>query len=239
MALGAITVGTYNNMTGTPAIWENSSRGPTLDFFVKPDVLALGINVTSTTTTLLNLPINFSSFLDFSTYGTDLGNNYSIANGSAGSAAYVAGAVALLLEQNQYLDPNSIKIILHETADTLDPDNYNYQGAGMINITRAQQYLTNNNMISNLTIDRVFTPFLPYDGFIQSVNSERNLSLFVSNYGSNILITNFTSSPDTNTSHMLMGFYAIEYNETMTWLLEGDVLREFHDLCKPSAWNSN
>ncbi len=238
MALGAITVGAYNNISGIPSIWENSSRGPTLDFFVKPDILAPGINITSTTTTLLNLPINFSSYLNFSTYGLDLGNNYSIANGSAGSTAYVAGAVALLIEQNQYLDPNSIKIILHETADSLCQDNFNCQGAGMINLTRAQDYLRDNNMIANLSTQRVFTPFLPYDGFIQSSNSERNLSLFISNYGSNILLSNTTTTPEMNTTHLLMGFYAIEYNDTLTWFLEGKVLREFHNLNYDEEYSS-
>ncbi|NHI94907.1 MAG: hypothetical protein EAX96_20630 [Candidatus Lokiarchaeota archaeon] len=234
MALGAITVGAYNNMSGIPIAWENSSRGPTLDFFVKPDILAPGINITSTISTLNNLPLNFSEFVDFATYGTNLGNNYSVANGTTGAAAYVAGAVALLIEQNQYLDPNTIKIILHETSDNLVTGDYNYQGAGMINLTRAQQYLRENNMVANLTENRVFTPFLPYDGYVQSENAQRNLSMFVSNYGSHVMLTNFTSTE--NTSHLLLGFYALEYNDTLTWFSEGEILREFHDL---TAENGN
>ena len=228
MALGAITVGAYNNITGTPSMWENSSRGPTLDFFVKPDILAPGVNITSTISTLNNLPMNFSDFLDYTTYGTSLGNNYSVANGTAGAAAYVAGAVALLIEQNKYLDPNTIKMILHETSDPLVPEDYNYQGAGMINLTKAQQYLSDNNLVANMTENRVFTPFLPYDGYVQSENTQRNLSMFVSNYGSHVMLTNFT--PSENASHLLLGFYAIEYNDTISWFFEGEIMREFHDL---------
>ncbi|MHA1144801.1 MAG: S8 family serine peptidase [Candidatus Helarchaeota archaeon] len=227
MSLKALTVGAYDGILED--IWEQSGRGPTLDFITKPDILAPGVNITSTCLTEYDLPFNVSGIISFSTYGTRIPNtNYSIANGTAAAAAYVAGVVALLLQQDQFLDPESVKMILQETASPLKMgSDHDAWGAGLINITRAQEYLTQNNLTSNLNTTRVFTPMLFYDGGLSNSNNASNITLLLSNYGSNVVLLN--QSVLSTVTHLLMGFYGLEYNGTFSWLYEGTILREMHD----------
>lgn len=236
MALKSITVGAYDNYKNQT--WEHSGRGPTLDFTTKPDILAPGINITSTKLTAFDLPINISSIFETSSYGTPIsGTDYALANGTATSTAFVAGAIALLLQQNKFLDPESLKIILQQTASTVDTgSDLNAHGAGLINITAAQAYLSANNLESPLNTTRVFTPMLFYDGGITNSNNEANLSLFISSYGSNIMILN--QSLLMNYTHLLMGFFGIEYNGTFNWFYEGTILREMHDVVSQLNYSS-
>ncbi|MHC1591162.1 MAG: S8 family serine peptidase, partial [Candidatus Helarchaeales archaeon] len=228
MALKAITVGAYDDLT--QKTWNRSGRGPTLDFIIKPDILAPGVNITSTKLINYDLPINISDVNSFSTYGTPIqGTNYTLANGTTAATAYVAGAIALLLQQAKFLDPESVKIILQETATPLSSDHdHDTWGAGLINITRAQEFITSSNLTSVLNTTRIFTPMLFYDGGVMNQNGAVNMTLLVSNYGSSIIFLNQT---DANvTSHLIMGFFGIEYNGTFSWFYEGTLLREMHDV---------
>ncbi|WP_105614304.1 S8 family peptidase [Vallitalea okinawensis] len=71
---GIITIGAYNNITQT--IYLGSGRGPTTSMKIKPDLVAPGVNILSTSPK----------------------NNYDYQTGTSASAAITAGAVALLLE---------------------------------------------------------------------------------------------------------------------------------------------
>jgi len=95
----AITVGNVNN-NGNRAI--SSSRGPTGDGRIKPDVMAPGTGIVSVQ--------------------RNTGNGYTSMSGTSMSAPHVAGMAALMLQANPALAPDAdpahdyIKQIMHETS---------------------------------------------------------------------------------------------------------------------------
>ena len=97
-----------------------SSRGPVSHFFTKPDLVAPGVFVNTTTSQ----------------------NGYNMTVGTSYAAPHVSGAIALLLEKNPNLKPDQIKSILTTTTDPVT-DSYGKKfsmdetGSGRINITKA------------------------------------------------------------------------------------------------------
>jgi subtilisin family serine protease len=83
-----------------------SSRGPTADGRIKPEVCAVGVDVTSAE--------------------ADTGNGYVPHSGTSMSTPHVAGVAALLLEYNPDLAPLEVREILMDTAvdrGVIGPDN--------------------------------------------------------------------------------------------------------------------
>jgi hypothetical protein len=122
-AKNAITVGAVDDSDNVPS-W--SSRGPTDDGRVKPDLLAPGVSIVSTW--------NDNSFKSLS--------------GTSMSTPHVAGIAALLLEKNPSLTPSQIKDVLKSTALDLGLDE-NTQGSGRVDAYAAYIYV--NNMTSEET----------------------------------------------------------------------------------------
>jgi len=97
-----------------------SSRGPVSPFYQKPDLVAPGVFVNT----------------------TSLKNFYNITSGTSYAAPHVSGAVALLLEKNPDLTPHEIKSILITTSDVIT-DQYKKEfefdagGAGRIDLKKA------------------------------------------------------------------------------------------------------
>ncbi len=111
-----ISVGAVNN-TGELAGF--SSRGPTYDGRVKPDVVAMGSNVYSAQ------PLT--------------ANGYRWVNGTSFSSPLTAGVAALVLQAHPYLTPFQVREALRETADRAqNPDN-DY-GWGLVNAYEAIFY---------------------------------------------------------------------------------------------------
>ena len=71
-----------------------SSRGPSSDFYIKPDMVAPGAFVNS----------------------TDAGGGHGLASGTSFAAPHVSGAAALLLERHPGIEPSRVKAILATTA---------------------------------------------------------------------------------------------------------------------------
>ena len=98
-----------------------SSNGPTIDFHLKPDIVAPGVSISSTI----------------------LGNKTAIMSGTSMAAPFVTGSVALIKQARGFLKPNEIKALLMNTAeiltnpDSLKPYSPLMQGAGRINIEKA------------------------------------------------------------------------------------------------------
>jgi len=110
-----ITVGA---MYPTGEIFQRSSRGPTPDNRVKPDLVAVGVNVTSARSGTLRGEGNM--------------------DGTSMAAPQVAGAAAVILEKQPALDPAGVKRVLLGSADDVGlsgPDN-NY-GYGALNLSSA------------------------------------------------------------------------------------------------------
>jgi len=114
------TIGTMNVFNHPDFVAMFSSRGPVSPFYEKPDLVAPGVFVKT----------------------TSLDNKYNITSGTSYAAPHVSGAVALLLNKNPDFTPQEIKSKLITTSK-LVTDQYgdefamNIAGAGRIDITNA------------------------------------------------------------------------------------------------------
>lgn len=118
-AQGVITVGaTHRDSPHTYGVSYFSSRGPTGDGRIKPDLVAPGEKITST------VPENGLKTMD----------------GTSMAAPHVSGAAALLIARYRELvgKPARVKQILCDTATDLGRERY-FQGSGMVDILRAMQ----------------------------------------------------------------------------------------------------
>jgi serine protease AprX len=117
---GVITVGaTHRSMPHTYGVSYFSSRGPTGDGRIKPDLVAPGEKIES------------------SVPGS---GNYKVMDGTSMAAPHVSGAAALLIARHPELagQPRRIKQILCDTATDLGREKY-FQGCGMVDVLRALQ----------------------------------------------------------------------------------------------------
>ena len=114
------TSGIFNVFNHPDFIATFSSRGPVSPFYQKPDLVAPGVFVNT----------------------TSLKNFYNITSGTSYAAPHVSGAIALLLEKNPELTPHEIKSILVTTADVItdqykDEFGFDAGGAGRIDLKKA------------------------------------------------------------------------------------------------------
>ena len=118
-AEGVITVGaTHRFQPHTYGVSYFSSRGPTGDGRLKPDVLAPGERI-------------FSTIID---------NKYGAKDGTSMAAPHVSGVAAMLMARHREFlgQPERIKRIIMKTATDLGRERY-FQGAGMVDALRALQ----------------------------------------------------------------------------------------------------
>ncbi len=111
----AITVGA-SNVYNDVAFF--SSRGPSPNGVVDPDIVAPGRGILS----------------------LDLGDQYAIASGTSMSAPVVAGVAALLLSGKPGANPDEIRSAILSTASDMGRHVFS-QGAGLVNATAALAYL--------------------------------------------------------------------------------------------------
>jgi len=112
--------GTFNVFNHPDFIATFSSRGPVSPFYMKPDLVAPGVFVNT----------------------TSLKNDYNITSGTSYAAPHVAGSIALLLEKNPDFTPEEIKSILVTTSDIITDQykeefRFNEGGAGRIDLEKA------------------------------------------------------------------------------------------------------
>jgi serine protease AprX len=132
-----ITVGAFTD-NYTPLDWSDdyvapfSAAGPTLDGFVKPDVLAPGAHMVSTM-----LP---SSMIAKKHQANRVSNQYFSMAGTSQAAAVVSGVSALILSNNSGLTPDEVKYrVMYTAFPWTDPSNGNalysawQQGSGRVN----------------------------------------------------------------------------------------------------------
>jgi minor extracellular serine protease Vpr len=114
------TVGTINAFYHPDFVSFFSSRGPVSPFYIKPDLVAPGVFVNTTSV---------------------LGR-YNFTSGTSFAAPHVSGAVALMLQKNPELSPEEMSSIISTTADPIS-DTYGTRftqeisGVGRLNITKA------------------------------------------------------------------------------------------------------
>ena len=118
---GAIAVGSvHKSAPHRYGVSYFSSKGPTSDGRMKPDLVAPGEKIISCNARL------------------DQGFEYKEASGTSAAAPHVSGVIAAFLSGHQEFrgDPDAVKQILVKTATDLGRDRA-YQGAGMVDLLRA------------------------------------------------------------------------------------------------------
>ena len=142
-------VGTVNVFNHPDFIAMFSSRGPVSPFYFKPDLVAPGVFVNT----------------------TSINNYYNITSGTSYAAPHVSGAVALLLNKNPDFSPEQIKSILMTTSDVIADEygekfNFDTGGAGRLNITSAYK--------SEIIL---LPPSLTFDLSSQSNSQEKSIQI--------------------------------------------------------------
>ena len=123
--LNALTVGATDN---NDIIADFSSRGP-VNGYIKPDVVAPGVNI----------------------YSTSISGGYLIMGGTSMATPHVSGAAALILQAYPDMSPLEVKQLLESTAVDLGTSGKdNTYGSGRIDVLKAIMAPPPN--ISNITI---------------------------------------------------------------------------------------
>lgn len=130
-----ITVGSTDDLNTVDRsddhIADYSSRGPSIDSFVKPDIYAPGTNIIS-----LLAP---GSRLESELPDQIIDEKYIQLSGTSMATPICAGVIALMLEANPNLSPNDVKSILKATAQSTLDDVWGYVEAGSA-VEMAQHY---------------------------------------------------------------------------------------------------
>ena len=116
-----------------------SSRGPVSPFYIKPDLVAPGVFVNS----------------------TSIENRYNLTSGTSFAAPHVSGAVAILLQKNPDLKPSEIASLLSTTSDPVSNPYGNIfpveiAGSGRINLAKAfsaDLIIVPHNLVFNLSLE--------------------------------------------------------------------------------------
>ncbi len=148
-----ITVGATDDR-GTISLADDvvttfSAYGTTLDGFAKPDLVAPGKNIVS-------LMGNANSVIAMQHPGNRVDNSYFRMSGTSMSAPMVAGAVALLLEDEPTLNPDQVKYRLKATANN-SWAGYNAAkaGAGILDVYAAVNGTTTQTENTGLNASRL------------------------------------------------------------------------------------
>ena len=126
MSKNIVTVGCHDlnySKEGVTLCETYSGRGPSTYSLKKPDIVAPGTNIVSTS---YQCRRNGKKFIDI----------YEAKSGTSFATPLVSGAAALLLEKKKNLTPDEIKYRLCYTATDLK-EPWNKQGWGMLNVNRA------------------------------------------------------------------------------------------------------
>ena len=131
-----------------------SSYGPTNDYRLKPEVLAVGVNVVA-------------ARANGTKKGTIINNYYTMMSGTSMATPHIAGAVALIKQVHPSWTPEQVKAVLVETATPLNCSEY-MVGGGIINVcnaTTTQAFLTpaplNFGVGETLSLNATTTAFTP------------------------------------------------------------------------------
>ena len=122
-----------------------SSRGPTYDGRIKPDIVAMGVSVFGASTSGIN--------------------NFSYASGTSAATPIAGGVAALLLSVYPHLNNEQVRGIFLETSDNSDDPN-NDRGYGLLSAARAISF---PNLKNPVTVPGGYTLFKAFiDSFTVS-----------------------------------------------------------------------
>lgn len=123
-----ITVGAANDFNNTDrrddTVADFSSRGPTIDGKMKPDLVTPGVNIIS-----LRAP---GSFLDKTNSSARVGEDYFSLSGTSMATPICAGVAAQLLQRHPHFTPDMVKTNLLNACEDMSEPVY-AQGHGYLN----------------------------------------------------------------------------------------------------------
>ena len=147
--------------TGDDVVADFTSAGSSAR---RPDVLAPGKSVVS-----LRVPGSFADTEHPEGAVTDDGQRrFFRGSGTSQAAAVVTGEVALLLDENPSLTPDQVKGLLMGTARPLQADRNASQGAGVVDVVAALDYLKSKRPVPGAT-----TATLPFSTGLGSLEAAR------------------------------------------------------------------
>jgi subtilisin family serine protease len=235
----AFCVGAYD--TEKQEIPDFSGRGPSLDLFTKPDIVAPGVGVVGSKagTGLSSLGFGNIGLSDLgglgglgSLLGGSLGEtideNFTIADTTTAAAAITAGAAAILLQAFDRATPITLGNVLRETAT---PIGYgaNDGGAGLLNIQGAFNYLSTRQSPVEPHNRTAGTPLLSL-GIISASGTDATTTMLMSSFGTTIVALDSRNPQDSGT-HLMMGMFSLKWNNMdPTNLMMFDVKRELHQV---------
>lgn len=164
-----------------------SSRGPSSDETIKPDVVAPGDGIFSTYPEYVNSPEE----------GIDYSEAYARISGTSMASPHVAGVAALILQHNRDMTPEEVKVALMNNSVDLKGDYpINAVGAGRVDAYKAvhsdvsisvmdkcNSYDENSELIE---LDYI-TGSLSFDrNYIDGENKEKTLGLKLKNDGNSL-----------------------------------------------------
>ncbi len=165
----AVTVGAFTDAY-TPDEWSDdyiapfSSTGPTLDGFVKPDVVAPGGHIVSL--------VPDESFLANEYPDNTLKGNYFKLAGTSMSTAVVSGIAALVIAENEDLTPDQVKYRLTISANPWVSDSFEnttysmfQQGSGRVNAPEAVFAKTHDSANEGMDIYADIAGSMHYEGY--------------------------------------------------------------------------
>lgn len=138
-----LSVGATN---GSSNVMWFSSRGPTFDYKVDPDIVAPGYQIVGPLASEGVIKLAFNSIV-----GINL-DDYIILSGTSMAAPIVSGAIALLKQQFPNASPSAIRAALQETARYMNEESLYEQGSGLINVFDAFNILQNSIVNSEFEI---------------------------------------------------------------------------------------
>jgi subtilisin family serine protease len=128
----AFSVGATN---GSSNIVSFSSRGPSIDFQIDPDIVAPGYQIIAPLASGSVLEYAYESFVEI-----ELGDYISL-SGTSMAAPVVSGAIALLKQQFPSANPLAIRAALQESATEMNGESMYVQGSGFLNVSYASSLL--------------------------------------------------------------------------------------------------
>lgn len=206
----------------SPILSKFSSRGPTWDDRIKPDVLAPGDNIFGAYNQYNNsLSSDKGTIVDKIIHGN--GNNSYIAglSGTSMSSPIVAGIIALWLQAKPDLTPEEIKEVIAKTSSPLD-DGKNYPnydcGYGMIDAYAGLLDVLNlPSSISELSTHQPIDVMFSLDGRMLIIKQKNSSTLYEGKIEINIYTIDgrkvaSSNMPSIDLTTLANGTYAVQLN---------------------------
>ena len=184
-----ITVAAYSHQS--PGIASFSSRGPTLEGYVKPDISAPGVNIIGA--------------VSLESTDPQVSHGYNFKSGTSMASPHTAGAIASILQaikaDNSTYNPGSIKAAISLTAKEIAGYNTLTAGAGLIDAGNAYTTHSNATKDSNDLAQLLFAQnslTYPFEGIQQQVAAGSIQHVFIPVFSSHPSSLNFSLTSSVN-----------------------------------------